>query len=71
MIDLMAEVSDIAERMQKLQNHARDIEAHRILGKLRDAAVEVGNAWCRSWFGYHANVYYRYFDTPSNQAFFD
>lgn len=71
MFELLPEVSEIAARMQTLQDRAKETEAFTTLGRLKDAAMKIGIAWCRSWYGYHANVYYRYFEPPSKHAFFD
>jgi hypothetical protein len=52
------ELAAIHDELMKLVEGGRAETRESALTRLRDAANEVGEAWSRSWIGYHANVYY-------------
>ena len=71
MDNLLAELSQMVREMEGLLAHADEIRVRKISNGLETAALEVGNSWSKSWFGYQANVYYRYFKTPEGRAYFN
>lgn len=64
MTDLHEELLGIAKELEKLTVQGRELEIRGPLNRLLQAAGEVGKAWCGSWRGYHANVYYIDLQTP-------
>ena len=61
----------IADAIDELLRHSGETNVHKSLNVLENSATAVGNAWSKSWFGYQASVYYRYFATPENRAYFN
>ena len=59
MVDRLEELDQIAKQFEELETKARAIELHKTLKELETAALQIGQAWSRSWFGYQAYVYYR------------
>ena len=58
------ELQDILRDLERLAVCVRQEDIQRPLKRLQEAAESVGQAWSRSWLGYHANVYYRNFQPP-------
>ena len=58
MTELHEDLLGIAEELEKLATRGRSVQIQQSLNRILQAAVEVGKAWCGSWHGYHANVYY-------------
>lgn len=54
----------LAGDLEALAQFAQTPEFSAWLGKLRQAANDVGRAWSGSCLGYHANVYYADYRTP-------
>ena len=71
MADLLAELAQIAQQMDELANQARTIGLLKTLNSLGNTAFEIGHSWSGSWIGYQANVYYRSFQPPEKDAYFD
>ena len=59
MADPLEELKQIAKQLGELETKARAIELHKTLKELETSALQIGQAWSKSWFGYQANVYYR------------
>ena len=71
MSELLADISQIVQEMEDLNQQAQEIGLHKTLQELYQAAYEVGQSWSKSWLGYHANVYYRGFRMPGEGAYFN
>ncbi len=71
MVDSSDELIQIAEEMGELLERAREIRIRDTLNRLEAAATEVGHSASKSWLGYHANVYYRNFQSPPGHAYFN
>lgn len=71
MPDSSTEMAGIAEEMDELLRQAGEVGLQPTLYRLREAAIEVGISASGSWIGYQANVYYRYFEKPTKDAFFN
>ena len=71
MPDLSVELNQIVEEMEGIFQHASDIGTTETLNRLKAAATEVGKSASKSWLGYQAFVYYRYFQDPPKDAYFN
>ena len=56
--------------MDRLVDRARQPDVQEPLGRLDDAANEIGRSFSGSWLGYHANVYYKGLQPPPPGAHF-
>ena len=65
------ELLRMAEDLEELVVRTRQEEIQHPLERLKQAAEEVGKASSSSWLGYHANVYYRDFQSPPPGAHFN
>ena len=74
MVNSMDEPHDellaIADAMDRLVDRARQPDVQEPLGRLEDAANEIGRSFSGSWLGYHANVYYKGLQPPPPGAHF-
>lgn len=61
---------ELAAELQAKGNRLEDKDFAEGLQRLTQASEEVGRAWCGSWLGYHARVYYRDFEPPPAGARF-
>ena len=52
------ELLAIADNLDRLVERGRQPDVQEPLGRLEDAANEIGKSSSGSWLGYHANVYY-------------
>ena len=64
------ELLAIADAMDELVERARQLDVQEPLGRLEDAAKEIGKSFSGSWLGYHANVYYKDLQPPPPGAHF-
>ena len=71
MIELIDELRKIQEELQSATKFANDLAYRLTLNSLLENAKEVGKAWCGSWYGYQACVYYKNFDSPPAGTYFD
>ena len=58
MDELNEELLAIADALDPLVERGRQPDVQEPLGRLEDAANEIGKSSSGSWLGYHANVYY-------------
>jgi len=70
----MSELSDklfaAATKLDGLVTRAESAAISKPIQKVRDAANEVGRAWCGGWLGYHSRVYYSGFQpVPAGAVF--
>ena len=64
------ELLTIADAMERMVDRARQPDVQEPLGRLEDAADEIGKSASGSWLGYHANVYYKGMQPPPPGAHF-
>lgn len=64
------ELLEIADRLDRLVERTNQPAFQEPLDALEEAATDVGKAWCGSWIGYHANVYYGNLEPPPPGAHF-
>ena len=64
------ELLAIADAMDRLVDRARQPDVQEPLGRLEDAANEIGRSFSGSWLGYHANIYYKGLQPPPPGAHF-
>ena len=64
MIELVDELRKIHEELQAATVFANDLAYRFTLNSLLKNINRVEEAWCGSWYGYQAYVYYRNFDSP-------
>ena len=69
MIELIDELRSIDEALRDTTICANDLAYGSTLNSLLENIKIVENAWCGSWFGYRANVYYRDFDAPTSDMY--
>ena len=70
MTDAYGELLGIADDLERLVARSEDPGVREPIMYLDQAATRVGRAWSGSWIGYHANVYYRDFQSPPPGAHF-
>ena len=71
MNDPLLDASKVIETLDGLNSRAAEIKLGESIRRLAQAAREIGQSWSRSWFGYQAQVYYRGFRQPGQNAYFD
>ena len=71
MTDLPLDIAKIIQSLDDLDDHVAEVNLRDATRRLIWAAREVGQSWSKSWFGYHACVYYRGFRAPGRNAYFD
>ncbi len=64
MIDLSLELRTIDEALLDATRYTGDLAYRSTIGSLISNTNKVEHAWCGSWQGYLANVYYRDFESP-------
>ena len=64
------ELLNIAAELEQLAARGHSEEIWQPLERLDGAAEEVGKAWSGSLAGYHANTYYRDFNSPPMDMYF-
>jgi hypothetical protein len=62
-----AELEDLHLDLTKVVDKPRAGNQEAASTRLQDAAERVGHAWCGSWTGCQANVYYRSFQPPESR----
>ena len=70
MTDAPKELLQIVDDLNQLAAEGQREEVQQPLDQLKQAAEEVEKAWSGSWYGYHANVYYRHLRPPPSGAYF-
>ena len=71
MIDLVEELRKIRNELQAATTFSNDYAYMVTINSLLTNAKAVGKAWCGSWYGYQAYVYYKNFDSPPAGTNFD
>ena len=71
MHELVEELRNILQELHATTKYANDLAYRLTLDSLLKNVENVRNAWCGSWFGYQARVYYRNFETPPVGTHFD
>lgn len=69
-------MSVLVDRLRQINSELQNFvdknkQLSELLEGLVDAARSVGEAWCGSWSGYHANVYYADFKPPPPEAYWN
>lgn len=64
MTALHEELVETAIKLETIAERGREFAITQPLYSVLKAAYEVEKAWCGSWKGYHANVYYVDFQSP-------
>ena len=64
MDDSRQELTTILDNLQQLIARGNDEIIQAPLRLLENAAEAIGKAWCGSWVGFHANVYYKNLNPP-------
>ena len=71
MADLHEELTQMVNTLEGLTERGRRRHVQEPVDSLKQAATQVGKAWSNSWLGYHANVYYQFFQPPPPRAHFN
>ncbi len=71
MIELVEELRNILEDLRVATKFTNDLAYGWTLDSLLENAEAVGKAWCGSWYGYQAYVYYKNFDPPPTGIYFN
>lgn len=69
MNELIEELQKIREELQAATRFANDLAYRYTLNSLLENIEHVENAWCGSWYGYRADVYYKDFGSPPLDMF--
>ena len=70
MIELVDELSEIHDELLSAMKFYYDLAYRSTLNSLLENIKKVENAWCGSWYGYRAKVYYRDFESPPLGMYF-
>ncbi|HEV8578684.1 MAG TPA: hypothetical protein VGX68_06330, partial [Thermoanaerobaculia bacterium] len=64
------ELRSVAQELHTCSRRLDEPDLTQPIAALEEVITEVGKAWSRSWFGYHANVYYNDLRVPPPGAHF-
>jgi len=62
---LVEELRNINQKLTSFVTKATKSEITEPLDAIKNSADKIGLAWSGSWLGYHANVYYKDFETTT------